>query len=42
MGEKKISDSIEYNSHNAAYLNFKNLQNLLKKQNFIKNIIRGK
>jgi UDP-glucose 4-epimerase len=42
MGEKKISDSIEYNSHNATYLNFKNLQNLLKKQNFIKSIIIGK
>jgi len=42
MGDKKISDSIEYNSHNATYLNFKNLQNLLKKQNFIKSIIIGK
>jgi UDP-N-acetylglucosamine 4,6-dehydratase/5-epimerase len=42
VGEKKISDSIEYNSNNATYLNFKNLQNLLKKQNFIKNIIRRK
>ena len=41
-GEKKISDSIEYNSHNATQLNFKNLQNLLKKQDFIKNIIRRK
>jgi UDP-glucose 4-epimerase len=41
-GEKKISDSIEYNSHNATHLNFKNLQNLLKKQVFIKSIIRGK
>jgi UDP-glucose 4-epimerase len=42
VGEKKISDSIEYNSHNANNLNFKNLQNLLKKQDFIKSIIRGK
>jgi UDP-glucose 4-epimerase len=41
-GEKKISDSIEYNSHNANHLNFNNLQNLLKKQDFIKSIIRGK
>jgi UDP-glucose 4-epimerase len=41
-GEKKISDSIEYNSHNATHLNFKDLKNLLKKQNFIKSIIRGK
>jgi UDP-glucose 4-epimerase len=41
-GEKKISDSTEYNSHNATHLNFKNLENLLKKQNFIKSIIRGK
>jgi UDP-N-acetylglucosamine 4,6-dehydratase len=42
IGERKISDSIEYNSHNTINLNFKNLQNLLKKQNFIKNIIRRK
>jgi UDP-N-acetylglucosamine 4,6-dehydratase len=42
MGEKKISDSIEYNSHNATHLNFRNLQNLLKKQNFIKSIIKEK
>jgi UDP-glucose 4-epimerase len=42
IGEKKISDSIEYNSHNATHLNFKNLKNLLKKQNFIRSIIRGK
>jgi UDP-N-acetylglucosamine 4,6-dehydratase/5-epimerase len=42
IGEKKISDSIEYNSHNATHLNFKNLQNLLKKQDFIKSIIGGK
>jgi UDP-N-acetylglucosamine 4,6-dehydratase len=42
MGEKKISDSIEYNSDNAIHLNFKNLQNLLKKQNFIKSIIKEK
>jgi UDP-glucose 4-epimerase len=42
VGEKKISDSIEYNSHNTSHLNFKNLQNLLKKQDFIKNIIKGK
>jgi UDP-N-acetylglucosamine 4,6-dehydratase len=41
-GEKKISDSIEYNSHNATHLNFKDLKNLLKKQNFIKSIIREK
>jgi UDP-glucose 4-epimerase len=42
MGEKKISDSKEYNSHNAIHLNFENLQNLLKKQDFIKSIIKGK
>ena len=41
-GEEKISGSIEYNSHNAIHLSFKNLQNLLKKQDFIKSIIRGK
>ena len=42
IGEKKISDSVEFNSHNAIQLNFKNLQNLLKKQDFIKNVIRVK
>ena len=42
IGEKKISDSVEYNSHNAMQLNFKNLKNLLKKQNFIKSIIKTK
>ena len=41
-GEEKISGSIEYNSHNATYLNFKNLQSLLKQQDFIKSIIKGK
>ena len=40
MGEKRISNSIEYNSHNAIHLNFKRLKNLLKKQCFIKNIIK--
>jgi UDP-N-acetylglucosamine 4,6-dehydratase/5-epimerase len=42
IGEKKISNSVEYNSHNAIQLNFKNLQNLLKKQDFIKSVIKGK
>ena len=42
IGEKKISDSVEFNSHNAIQLNFKNLQNLLKKQDFIKSAIRVK
>lgn len=42
LGEKKISDSIEYNSDNAINLNFKNLKNLLKEQDFIKSIIKGK
>ena len=42
IGEKKISDSVEFNSHNAIQLNFKNLQNLLKKQDFIKSVIKGK
>ena len=41
-GEKKISDSLEYNSHNAIHLNFKNLQKLLQKHNFIKNLIKKK
>lgn len=38
-GEKKISNSEEYNSHNTYHLNFKNLKILLKKQNFIKSLI---
>ncbi len=42
IGEKEISDSIEYNSHNAFQLNFKNLRNLLIKQDFIKSVIRVK
>ncbi len=42
IGEKKISNSVEFNSHNAIQLNFKNLQNLLKKQDFIKSVIRVK
>ncbi len=40
IGEKKISDSLEYNSHNTTQLDFKNLKNLLKKQIFIKNKIK--
>ena len=36
IGEKKISTSYEYNSHNTVQLNIKQTQNILKKLNFIK------
>ena len=41
IGEKKISKSKEYNSHNTVHLNVKKTQNLLKKLNFIKKAIKG-
>ena len=39
-GEKKISKSLEYNSHNTYHLDIKKMQSLLMKQDFIKKIIR--
>jgi UDP-N-acetylglucosamine 4,6-dehydratase/5-epimerase len=42
LGEKKISVSMEYNSHNAIHLNLKNLTKLLKKEDYIKKIISAK
>ena len=41
-GEKKISKSLEYNSHNTNHLDIKKMQNLLIKQSFIKSIIKIK
>tara|TARA_A100001011_G_C14200357_1_gene795376 strand:- start:720 stop:1253 length:534 start_codon:yes stop_codon:yes gene_type:complete len=41
IGEKKISKSKEYNSHNTIQLNIKQTQKLLKKVNFIKKNIKG-
>lgn len=41
-GEKKISKSLEYNSHNTNHLNLKKMQSLLMKQDFIKSIIKEK
>jgi UDP-N-acetylglucosamine 4,6-dehydratase/5-epimerase len=41
IGEKKISRSVEFNSHNAVRLNFNQTQKILKKINFIKKIIKG-
>jgi UDP-N-acetylglucosamine 4,6-dehydratase len=39
-GEKKISKSKEYNSHNVEQLTIKQTQNLLKKVNFIQKIMK--
>ncbi|MDB4154459.1 polysaccharide biosynthesis protein [Candidatus Pelagibacter sp.] len=39
-GEKKISKSLEYNSHNTHHLVIKKMQSLLMKQGFIKKIIK--
>ena len=41
IGEKEISKSKEYNSHNTVHLNIKQTQNLLKKVNFIQRVIKG-
>jgi UDP-glucose 4-epimerase len=41
-GEKKISKSLEYNSHNTNQLNLKKMLSLLMKQDFIKSIIKEK
>jgi len=41
-GEKKISKSLEYNSHNTYHLDIDKMQSLLMKQNFIKKIIKEK
>ena len=41
IGEKKISKSKEYNSHNTVHLNIKQTQSLLKKVNFIQRAIKG-
>ena len=39
-GEKNISKSFEYNSHNSKFLNQKGVISLLKKQPFIKKILK--
>ena len=41
-GEKNIAKSIEYNSHNTKFLNQKAIISLLKKQFFIKKILKKK
>ena len=41
VGEKKISNSKEYNSHNTVQLNIKQSENIIKKINVIKTIIKG-
>jgi UDP-glucose 4-epimerase len=41
LGEVKISEAVEYNSHNTNRLDIKGMQNLLLKLNFIQAIKRG-
>ena len=41
IGEKKISKSSEYNSHNTEHLNIKQTQSLLKKVSFVQRAIKG-
>jgi UDP-glucose 4-epimerase len=41
VGEKKISLSKEYNSHNTNHLNMKQTQKLLMQSNYIKKSIKG-
>ena len=41
VGEKKISSSHEYNSHNTTHLNLKQTQKLLMQSNYIKQSIKG-
>lgn len=41
VGEKKISTSKEYNSHNTNHLNVKQTQKLLMQSNYIKRSIKG-
>ena len=41
IGEKKISLSKEYNSHNTSHLNMKQTQKLLMQSNYIKKSIKG-
>ena len=40
-GELKISDSVEYNSHNTMRLNVEGMQELLMKLRFIQAMVRG-
>lgn len=40
-GEARISESVDYNSHNTARLDKTDMQELLKKLDFIRAIIRG-
>jgi len=41
VGEKKISVSKEYNSHNTYHLNMQQTQKLLMKSNYVKRSIKG-
>ena len=41
QGEIKISDAIEYNSHNTTQLDIKKMQDLLMKLQFIQAITKG-
>lgn len=41
QGEIKISDAVEYNSHNTARLDIEGMQNLLMKLRFMQSLVRG-
>ena len=42
MGEKKISQSEDYNSHNTTRLDLDGMKKLLLKARFIKDLLAGK
>ena len=41
QGEVRISDAVEYNSHNTTRLDVQDMQNLLMKLNFIQRSLKG-
>ena len=42
QGEKKISQSEDYNSHNTTRLDIKGMKELLLKLSFIRDLLEGK
>ena len=41
-GETKITESVDYNSHNAERLNLEDMKKLLLKLNYIQDLLGGK
>ncbi len=41
QGDSKISESVDYNSHNTARLDFAGMQELLKKLDFVQGLLSG-